>query len=249
MAVIVIEDWMIEDLKLSGLELLSFALIHGCTQKGDGCWHGGYENLAKRIGGSYHASYDAVSSLIEKKHIVKGSGTINGKRKAILMSNPCYAVTAHYAATAYEETTQQTMLKLHNTNKDNNKNNNISIYSAPREIEEIPSQEENWRHLSSLRKFALGNDPDLIADYKRKLISEELQRVAPELKMPKEAQEKFLSKWCEHNPRSEKIKAEFEAVFNVRDRAEQFMGWWTSNRTSPSDSKRAKKLNPNDKWQ
>lgn len=248
MAVIVIEDWMIEDLKLSGLELLSFALIHGCTQKGDGCWHGGYENLAKRIGATSRSSINAVNALVEKGYIAKGNGVIGGKNKGILMSNLLsYEISSHEKI-SHEKISPDAMKFLHPI-ENNNINNNISIYSAPREIEEIPSQEENWRHLSSLRKFALGNDPDLIADYKRKLISEELQRVAPELKMPKEAQEKFLSKWCEHNPHSEKIKAEFEAVFNVRDRAEQFMGWWSSNRTSPSDSKRAKKLNPNDKWQ
>ena len=249
MAVIVIEDWMIEDLKLSGLELLSFALIHGCTQKGDGCWHGGYENLAKRIGATSRSSINAVNALVEKGYIAKGNGIIGGKNKGILMSNLLsYEISSHEKI-SHEKISPDAMKFLHPIENNNINNNNISIYSAPREIEEIPSQEENWRHLSSLRKFALGNDPDLIADYKRKLISEELQRVAPELKMPKEAQEKFLSKWCEHNPHSEKIKAEFEAVFNVRDRAEQFMGWWTSNRTSPSDSKRAKKLNPNDKWQ
>lgn len=249
MAVIVIEDWMIEDLKLSGLELLSFALIHGCTQKGDGCWHGGYDSLSERIGGSRRATIDAVTSLLEKGYLRKGSGTIEGKKKTLLTAvNPNSAVSALSAVSA-RAVSAPLPVQFPHPIENNNINNNISIYSAPREIEEIPSQEENWRHLSSLRKFALGNDPDLIADYKRKLISEELQRVAPELKMPKEAQEKFLSKWCEHNPRSEKIKAEFEAVFNVRDRAEQFMGWWTSNRTSPSDSKRAKKLNPNDKWQ
>lgn len=247
MAVIVIEDWMIEDLKLSGLELLSFALIHGCTQKGDGCWHGGYENLAKRIGATSRSSINAVNALVEKGYIAKGNGIIGGKNKGILMSNLLsYEISSHEKI-SHEKISPDAMKFLHPI-ENNNKNNNISIYS-PREIGEIPSQEENWRHLSSLRKFALGNDPDLIADYKRKLISEELQRVAPELKMPKEAQEKFLSKWCEHNPHSEKIKAEFEAVFNVRDRAEQFMGWWSSNRTSPSDSKRAKRLNPNDKWQ
>lgn len=249
MAVIVIEDWMIEDLKLSGLELLSFALIHGCTQKGDGCWHGGYENLAKRIGATSRSSINAVNALVEKGYIAKGNGIIGGKNKGILMSNLLsYEISSHEKI-SHEKISPDAMKFFHPI-ENNNINNNISIYSAPREIaEEIPSQEENWRHLSSLRKFALGNDPDLIADYKRKLISEELQRAAPELKMPKEAQEKFLSKWCEHNPHSEKIKAEFEAVFNVRDRAEQFMGWWTSNRTSPSDSKRAKRLNPNDKWQ
>lgn len=108
----------------------------------------------------------------------------------------------------------------------NNISQNAGAYAHVREGS-YPA--ENWRFLSSARKFSLGNNPDAIADYKKELIAEELSLVAAEIKMPQDAQEKFLAKWCEHNPGSDKIKADYEATFNIRDRAIQFMGWWNRN--------------------
>lgn len=108
----------------------------------------------------------------------------------------------------------------------NNLSQNAGAYAHVREGS-YPA--ENWRFLSSARKFSLGNNPDAIADYKKELIAEELSLVAAEIKMPQDAQEKFLAKWCEHNPGSDKIKADYEATFNIRDRAIQFMGWWNRN--------------------
>ena len=86
MSVIVIEDWMVERMKLSGTELLAFALIHGCTQEGDGCWHGGYENMGRRIGATQRAAVGVVNKLIEKGFVDKGTGTIRRKSKSILTS-------------------------------------------------------------------------------------------------------------------------------------------------------------------
>lgn len=106
---------------------------------------------------------------------------------------------------------------------------------------------ENWRYLSSARKSALGFNPDEIAKYKRRLIAEELSKIAFEIKMPIDAQEKFLAKWCEHNPGSEKIKADYETVFNVKDRAIQFMGWWNQSRANKGQDKN-NQPNINEKW-
>lgn len=86
MAVIVIEDWMVERMHLSGTELLAFALIHTCTQNGDGCWHGGYENMGRRIGASYRATIDVVNRLIKNGLIKKDSKTINRRPRTILTS-------------------------------------------------------------------------------------------------------------------------------------------------------------------
>ena len=80
MAVIVIEDWMIEEIGLKGLDLLAFAIIHGCTQKGDGCWHGGYDRLSKRIGGKQRGTIDAINRLVKDGKIVKFDATIDGRQ-------------------------------------------------------------------------------------------------------------------------------------------------------------------------
>lgn len=84
MAVIVIEEWMIEDARLSGLDLLAFALIHGCTQNGDGCWYGGYDNLAKRIGGKQRGTILAINRLEEMGAIKRSDALIDGKTRKII---------------------------------------------------------------------------------------------------------------------------------------------------------------------
>ena len=128
---------------------------------------------------------------------------------------------------------------------------NAGAYVCAREeLTATTPQAENWRYLSSVRKFSLGNNPDAIAEYKRKLIAEELSVIAAEIKMPSDAQEKFLTKWCEHNPGSEKIKADYEATFNIRDRAIQFMSWWNQSRPAINqrEDSRRKQLDVNEKW-
>ena len=111
---------------------------------------------------------------------------------------------------------------------------------------QAPSQD--WRNLTSAFKATLGFDPDAIAEYKRKLISEELSIAAAAIGMPKEAQEMFLVKWCEHNPGSEKIKADYEPTFNTKDRATQFMSWWKKHEHRDRDKEREDRLNVNAKW-
>ena len=113
-------------------------------------------------------------------------------------------------------------------NRDIHKDKDIDIDISTPHTQAYAYTREDWRHLSSARKFSLGNNPDRIAGFKRTLIANELSEIAAEIQMPKEAQEKFLTKWCEHNPGSATIKAEFEPTFNVRDRAIQWMGWWNS---------------------
>lgn len=86
MAVIIIEDWMISEAHLSGLELLAFALIHGCTQKGDGCWYGGYDRMAARIGGKQRGTIVVVKKLTEYGAIESFDAVIDGKQRKAFRS-------------------------------------------------------------------------------------------------------------------------------------------------------------------
>jgi len=86
MASFVIEDWMISEKKLGGHELLAFALIHGVSQNGDGCWYGGYDKLAARIGSGQRNAVNAINSLVEKGLICKEVATISGKVRNVLKS-------------------------------------------------------------------------------------------------------------------------------------------------------------------
>lgn len=86
MASFIIEDWMISEKGLGGHELLAFALIHSVTQNGNGCWYGGYDKLAERIGAKQRGTIDAVKSLVEKGLIEKDVATISGRVRNVLKS-------------------------------------------------------------------------------------------------------------------------------------------------------------------
>lgn len=86
MASFTIEDWMISEKNLGGHELLAFALIHQCTQNGDGCWYGGYDRLAVRIGAKQRGTIEAIKSLAAQGLIEKGEAVISGRVRNVLKS-------------------------------------------------------------------------------------------------------------------------------------------------------------------
>lgn len=102
---------------------------------------------------------------------------------------------------------------------------------------------ENWRYISSARRFALGNDPERIAAYKRKLMRDDLARVAQDIGMDPEQQQLFMDKWGENTPGNELLKAEYETTFNLRTRANTWMNTYrrihktADARTRPEDNK------------
>lgn len=113
---------------------------------------------------------------------------------------------------------------------------------------QTPPRPESWRYPSSVTKASLGFNPDAIAEKRKELMGAELSAIAAEIGMPKEAQERFLAKWCEHNPGSDKIKADYEPTFNIKDRATQFMAWWKKHDHRDRDKEREERLNVNAKW-
>ena len=95
MAEIIVKDWMIEDMKLSGLSLLAFALIYTCTQKGKGGWFGGYKDLAQRIGSTERGAIKAINTLLTDSLIVKDDIVINGTVRTLLMTKERYELCSH----------------------------------------------------------------------------------------------------------------------------------------------------------
>ena len=145
MAVIVIEDWMIQEKNLSGLDLLAFALVHGCTQKGEGCWYGGYDRLAERIGGKQRGTIMAVNRLEEIGAVERFDAVIDGKPKRAIRSlwNSAQNADAQNAdaKNADAQNAEQTLQKMQsssakNAEPSNRKDNNIGKkYST--EVEEL----------------------------------------------------------------------------------------------------------------
>lgn len=225
MASIVIEDWMIEEAGLSGTELLVYALVYGCSQKGDGCWHGGYDNMMKRTGASRRSVYSAVDSLLEKGLLTKSTGTIGGKKKTLLMS----------AEFARAEIAPQEVQKLHSPphplleNKIKNKDISLGAYAHVGSLfdQTTPSPTPSPSSpfiLSSLEKDMCHGDPSRVVQLKRTKVAGILSQVATEAGMPEEEQEKYLDWYCEPvSEGSATVRAERLDAFTVAGSVKRWM--------------------------
>ena len=137
MSVIIIEDWMIEREKLKGLDLLAFALIHSCTQKGNGCWYGGYDKLAQRIGATQRGAVKCVKSLEESGFILKFNAIIDGKTRKAFKSIKYTEQSSENGVQTEQNSDEQSSVKNapnaslfpEQSSDDNNKNNNKKTYS------------------------------------------------------------------------------------------------------------------------
>lgn len=83
---------------------------------------------------------------------------------------------------------------------------------------------ENWRHLSSARLDQLRVSGTPVAEFKRSLLREEVEAVASELGLTKTDVDAFVQKWGESSPGSDRIRAEYEVTFDVRERAKNYKG-------------------------
>ena len=81
---IVIEDFMIQDLKLKGLELLAYAVVFECTKGGCGLWCGSASDLAEKIGATN--ATPVINSLAERGLVIRKELTVDGKKWKILQT-------------------------------------------------------------------------------------------------------------------------------------------------------------------
>lgn len=129
-----------------------------------------------------------------------------------------------------------------NKNEENERINNINKQSAP-----AYTREGDWRFISSVECFSLGNDKDKIADRKKELFINEVSRYSQELGMTSTQQEAFVRWWTEHSPGSDRIKAEYEATFDTRARMQNWMDR-DSRRTARVPKSRTESLQENLKF-
>lgn len=73
-----IQGWMINELKLKGIELIVYAVIYGFSQDGENRFTGSAQYLAEWTGSTKRSVFTALSSLCEKGYIVKEEKVING---------------------------------------------------------------------------------------------------------------------------------------------------------------------------
>lgn len=75
---IVIQGWMINELKLSGNELILYALIYGFSQDGESEFYGSLNYVSTALNCSKPTVIKALNSLIDKNLIYKNQNSING---------------------------------------------------------------------------------------------------------------------------------------------------------------------------
>lgn len=75
---IVIQGWMVNELKLKGNELLIYAIIHGFSQLEGQKFTGSLQYLANWTNSTKQGVIKCLKSLIEKELIIKEDKIING---------------------------------------------------------------------------------------------------------------------------------------------------------------------------
>ena len=166
MAVIVIEDWMVSDAHLSGLELLAFALIHGCTQKGEGCWYGGYDKLAERIGGKQRGTILVIQQLEQAGAIERFDAVIDGKPKKAIRSlwdsaNFADAKNAD-AENADAKNAELTLQKMQSSSAKNAEPSNSNNIQSKKKVFIKPTVEEIAAYC---RENGINIDPNYFYDH------------------------------------------------------------------------------------
>ena len=78
---VVIQGWMVNELKLSGNELILYALIYGFSQDGKSKFQGAMQYIADTLGISRQATLDLLKKLVDKKYIGKFEYGQNGNKK------------------------------------------------------------------------------------------------------------------------------------------------------------------------
>ena len=171
-----------------------------------------------KLAAEFHLSVKQVRVFLDRLKKGKQVDIITARKwtKIIICKYDDYQVLGHNEG--QKDGTQRARRRA--TTKEDKNINNISGQNAPARENSAP---ESWRFISSVRRFSLNNNPDLIADFKRDLFRGEVEALAVEVGMTARDREKFISWWTEHDPGKEMIRAEFEAVFNVRDRMRIWM--------------------------
>jgi hypothetical protein len=87
---IVIQGWMVNKLKLSGNELMLYAVIYGFSQDGKSGYEGGAKYLYVSCGVSRRTLTDILISLVKKNFILKEYFTKNGVKFCRYKTNPVF---------------------------------------------------------------------------------------------------------------------------------------------------------------
>ena len=117
---IVIQGWMVNNLHLSGNELLVYALIFGFSQDRESKFYGSHRYVAESCGMGLRTVPRTIDSLLEKNLIIKDEEYVNGVKFCRYRINPDAAVAG--GMPEWQRGTAKMADNNINNNKDNNKN-------------------------------------------------------------------------------------------------------------------------------
>ena len=155
---ITIQGWMRTELKLSGNELIVYAIIYGFSQNKQGEFTGSAQYLADWVGCTRRTVMTILNKLVENNFISKTEIILNNNEKRV-----------SYQAERWCEKTSQGVKNFHrgcekishNININNNTNNNNrdinNVHSCSESLEETPEEtaeeffERAWQYYPNKR--------------------------------------------------------------------------------------------------
>ena len=152
---ITLEGWMRADLKLSGNELIVYAIIYGFSQNKQGTFAGSLQYLADWVGCSKRTVMRALNKLVEEQFITKTETVLNNNEKRVSYQAEMGCEKTSQGVKNFhrgcEKISQGGVKKFHrgcekishnNTNNNTNNNhrdtNNVHVCSEP--SSEVPNE-------------------------------------------------------------------------------------------------------------
>lgn len=180
---IVIQGWMINELKLSGNELILYALIYGFSQDGESEFYGSLNYVSTALNCSKPTVIKALNSLIDKNLIFKNQNSINGIVYSKYSANQIYfngskeTLLVKNNDLGSKETLRGSKETLPNNNIYNNINNNkeSTLFQNDLETESLKTKKEKEKQA----KEKVEIDFDKLIDFYNKLFFKSV-RVFPD---------------------------------------------------------------------
>lgn len=157
---ITIQGWMVNDLKLSGNELICYALIYGFTQDEESEFRGSLQYISDWLGVSKQNVRLIIKRLVEKGLIIKRDEFINNVkfcRYTVCMKQP-QGMNVSCMGGGNETATDNNS----NNNKDNKEDTNVSKKVSFSPTEEEKNMFEEFRKKYPGNKRGLKTELDLL---------------------------------------------------------------------------------------
>ena len=123
----IVYSFMVDELKLSGNELLIYALIYSYTVKSENkCFFGSQKYIGKILNASRQTVNTAIKNLSAKGFIEKKTFNVNNKEAVAYVSKKFTQGVKNLDIGVSNNLTERCQKTLHNNNRNNNINNNIN---------------------------------------------------------------------------------------------------------------------------